>query len=123
MPAHHYVSKFHLKQFCDPESQNTRDPWLWLGTISDGSVKRRSPKNVGIATDLFDGPGGFVESETTIENFLANEVEGQAALAIRALNDGGQETPLARAILRYLAWAASRSLPMQRLEFEWSQRF
>src|SRR3989442_2274258 len=106
MSAQHYVSKFHLGQFCDPESLNTRDPWLWLGTIGDGAVKRRSPKNVGTVPDLFDGPGGFAESEATIERFLANEVEGPAGRALRVLNQLGHEVPqLPRELLRYLACA------------------
>lgn len=124
MSAQHYVSKFHLGQFCDPQSLNARDPWLWVGTIGDGTVKRRSPKNVGTAPDLFDGPGGFAGSEATIETFLANEVEGPAARALRTLSQRVQDTRhLPRELLRYLAWAASRSLPMQRLEVEWSIRF
>lgn len=124
MSAHHYVSKFHLAQFCDPESLSTRDPWLWLGTIADGSVKRRAPKNVGTVPDLFDGPGGFAESEVSIETFLASDVEGPAARALRALSSAGHEVRhLPGELLRYLAWAASRSLAMQRLEVEWSVRF
>jgi Protein of unknown function (DUF4238) len=102
MSAQHYVSKFHLGQFCDPQSRNMPDPWLWLGTISDGSVKRGSPKNVGTAPDLFDGPGGFAGPEATIETFLANQVEGPAARVLRALSDRGHEIRhLPAELLRY----------------------
>ena len=79
---------------------------------------------MGTVPDLFDGPGGFAESEASIETFLANEVEGPAARALRALSGRGHEVRhLPRELLRYLAWAASRSLPMQRLEVQWSIRF
>lgn len=123
MSRDHYVSRFHLREFCDAASLSSHDPWLWLGTITDNSVKRRSPKNVATATDLFDGPGGFERSDTTIETFLANEVESPAAFALRALRNtnlaGGQLPP---PLMRYLAWAASRSLPMQRLQLQWAER-
>ncbi len=124
MAAHHYVSKFHLREFCDPESVSAPDPWLWFGNLSDGSVKRRAPQNVGTAPDLFDGPGGFAQPELTVEGFLANEVEGPASWALRKVIRGSSElTELPGELMRYLAWAASRSLPMQRLEVQWSERF
>jgi hypothetical protein len=124
MPGQHYVSKFHLSAFCDPESTGTPNPWLWVGTMADGAVKRRSPKNVGTVPSLFDGPGGFAEAEASIETFLANEVEGPASRALRDVSGRGQKiSQLPPEIMRYLAWAASRSLPMQRLEAEWAVRF
>ena len=125
MAAHHYVSKFHLREFCDPDSLHTPDPWVWYGNLSDGSVKRRAPKNIGTSPDLFDGPGGFVQAEVTLEDYLANNVEGPAS---RALRDVLSQSPdlvknLPPELMRYLAWAASRALPMQRLEIKWATRF
>jgi len=38
MSSHDYGSKFHRKEFCDPDSIDTRDHWLWVGKVSDGSV-------------------------------------------------------------------------------------
>lgn len=85
MAAHHYVSKFHLRQFCEPASMRTPDPWLWVGDISKKSVKRRAPKNIGTAPDLFDGPGGFTSAKATVEDFLANHVEGPGDHALRGI--------------------------------------
>ena len=124
MSRDHYVSRFHLREFCDPTSLHTPDPWLWIGTFSDSSVKRRSPRNVGTVAELFAGPGGLADdSETTIEEFLANQVESPAAFALRALSAGASNRELPPALMRYLAWAASRSLPMQRLHGQWAERF
>lgn len=120
MAAHHFVSKFHLRQFCDPSSSGDRDPWLWVGNISDGSIKRRAPKNIGTVPDLFAGPGGFEEPGKTIEKFLADEVEGPAARVLRALTSGNGFSDVPPALGRYLAWAAARALPVQRLEREWA---
>jgi len=81
----HYISKFHLNQFLDTDSLSTKDPWLWQGFVRDGTVKRRSPKNVGTASLMFDGPGCLADRDATLESFLANEVEGPAAAALRNL--------------------------------------
>jgi hypothetical protein len=109
---------------CDLDSIGTQDPWLWVGNLADGSVRRRSPKNVGIRADLFDGPGGLADSGTTIESFLANEVEGPASRALREFcNSGNAAAGAPEPLMRYVAWAASRSLPMQRLEVEWAAQY
>src|ERR1700722_14002047 len=125
MAAHHYVSKFHLREFCDPSSLSTPDPRVWVGNLCDSSVKRRAPKNVGTAPNLFDGPGGFSQADATIEEFLANDVEGPASKTLRKVTShiGSQFTQLPPELMRYLAWAASRSLPMQRLATQWNARF
>ena len=123
MSRQHYVSRFHLSAFCDPASTGTRDPWLWIGATADQSVRRRSPKNVATVPGLFDGPGGFSEAEASLETFLANDVEGPAAAALRRLLQSTSIDQLPPEVMRYLAWAASRSLPMQRLEADWATRY
>lgn len=120
MSGQHYVSKFHLSAFCDPASTSTPDPWLWIGSIADQSVRRRSPKNVGTVPGMFDGPGGFSEPGASLETHLANEVEGPAAVALRRLLASTSITQLPPEVMRYLSWAAARSLPMQRLEANWA---
>lgn len=123
MADQHYVSKFHLTGFCDPVSTGTRDPWLWLGSTADGTVRRRSPKNVATIAGLFDGPGGLAEPGASLEIFLANEVEGPAATSLRRLLRNTSIEQLPPEVMRYLAWAASRSVPMQRLEADWGSRY
>ena len=120
---HHYVSKFHLRQFLDPDSLSQRDPWLWQGRIADGVVKRRAPKNVGTKSLLFDGPGGLADRNATLESFLANEVEGPAAAAIREVcrQPYGSGFEMPPALMRYLGWAAARNLPMQQLFSDWAR--
>lgn len=119
---HHYVSQFHLRQFVDPDSMSQRDPWVWRGTLPDGPVQRRAPKNVGTKRLMFDGRGGLADPDSTIESFLANEVEGPAAEALKQVcsrppGAGGDIPP---ELTRYLAWAAARSLPMKSLFEIWS---
>lgn len=123
MSRQHYVSRFHLSAFCDPASSSTADPWLWVGSTTDQSVRRRSPKNVATVSGLFDGPGAFSEPGASLETFLANDVEGPAATALRRLLQSTYIEQLPPEVMRYLAWAASRSLPMQRLEADWATHY
>jgi Protein of unknown function (DUF4238) len=103
MPNDHYVSQFHLREFCDPSSLSSQDPWLWVGNLRDDSVRRRSPKNIGSVPNLFAGPGGLSDPTLTIERFLANQVEGPAAPRLRALcagaaPPGGNLPPIGNAL-------------------------
>src|ERR1051325_2203018 len=79
----HYVSKFHLREFTDPDSLSLPDPWLWIAHLPDGPVKRRAPHNIGTVPGLFDGPGGLADKATSLEAYLAQSVESTAAQALR----------------------------------------
>jgi hypothetical protein len=72
---------------------------------------------------MFDGPGGLPDRDATLESFLANEVERPAAAALREVvrQPPGCIDKLPPALIRYLAWAAARSLPMQALENSWGE--
>lgn len=98
-----------------------KDPWVWQGLIPDGPVKRRAPKNLATANLMFDGPGGLADRDSTLESFLANEVEGPAAKALQEVCNWpvGSGGDIPAALSRYLAWAAARSLPMQALMESW----
>ncbi len=113
----HYVSQFHLRAFADPESVKSPDPWLWVGNLNQQSVKRRSPVNFGWAREIFDFPG----ASENLEEFLSQEVEGPAAAALRDFfcAEPGSTSELPPEIMRYLAWAAARSLPMRTLYENW----
>ena len=39
MPGQHSVSRSHLSAFCDPVSTGTPDPWLWIGSTKEQSVR------------------------------------------------------------------------------------
>jgi hypothetical protein len=123
MSSQHYVSRFHVSGFCDPAATGTPDPWLWVGATADETVRRRSPKNLGTVPGMFDGPGGLAEPGASLETFMANDVEGPAATALRRLLQSTSIEQLPPEVMRYLAWAASRSLPMQRLEADWATRY
>lgn len=116
---HHYVARFHLREFCEPASARTADPWLWVAACATGVVKRRSPKNFAWTRGLFDGPGGLADRSATLEDFLASQVEGPAAVALRSLAATGFAASIPPPLARYLAWAAARALPMRALYQSW----
>jgi hypothetical protein len=55
----HTVPKFYLSGFLAPESEQDRDPFVWLGSVTTGEIKRRSPKNISLARGLYDGAGAL----------------------------------------------------------------
>lgn len=116
----HTVPNFYLRGFVAPESEAGPDPFVWLGSLATGEVKRRSPKNISIVPGLYDGPGGFRDPEASIEAHLA-KIESAAASAIRTFvaiepGVGGTVPP---EIWRFLAWQAARTPGWMNLEEEW----
>jgi hypothetical protein len=78
----HTVPRFYLNGFTAQESQESSDPFVWLGSLSTGTVERRSPKDISIARGYYDGIGGFVDAGKSVENHLS-QIESEAAFAIR----------------------------------------
>lgn len=116
----HTVPKFHLSGFLAPESEQDRDPFVWLGSVTTGEIKRRSPKNISIARGLYDGAGALDGQNETIEARLA-QIESDASLAIRkfAATPVGESRSLPPEITRFLAWQAARTPGWMELEQRW----
>jgi hypothetical protein len=93
---------------------------VWLGSVSRGEIKRRSPKNISIARGLYDGPGGLTGPDETIEAHLA-KIESDASLAISkfAAIPVGKTLSLPPEIMRFLAWQAARTPGWMELEQHW----
>jgi len=117
----HYVSQFHLRGFTDPTDNKPHEPWLWVGDCSTRSIERRAPKNVAWTTNLFSGPGGLQDRASSLESYLATNVESPAAFALRGFlsRTSGQRHTVPAEVGRYLAWAAARSVSMRRLYQSW----
>ncbi len=116
----HTVPRFYLGRFVAPESESGRDPFVWLGSVSTGEIKRRSPKNISTARGIYDGPGALTGSDETIEAHLA-KIESDASLAISkfAAVPVGQALSLPPEITRFLAWQAARTPGWMKLEQHW----
>lgn len=118
---HHYVSQFHLRGFTDPEVAKPQEPWLWVADCATGSIQRRAPKNLAWSNDVFAGPGGLADRDSSLEAFLATHVEGPAAFTLRAFasRPQGERSAVPAEVGRYLAWAAARSVSMRQLYQDW----
>lgn len=45
MPRHHYVPRFYLEEFTDPETPAGHEPYVWVRT-PDQDWKKRAPEHV-----------------------------------------------------------------------------
>jgi hypothetical protein len=117
----HYVSRFFLPQFVEPTTDSAAEPWLWVADVSQGTVRRRAPKNIAWSRDLFSGPGGLADRRRRLEEHLAEQVEGPAARALREFVAApiGTVKEIPSALTRHLAWLAARSLTMKTLYESW----
>jgi hypothetical protein len=106
----HTVPKFYLGGFVSSEPHDGSDPFVWLGSLATGEVKRRAPKNISTVRGFYDGPGGLADTSQTMEAHLSG-VEAEAASAIRAYvaSPHGEGMNPPPAIWRFLAWQAART--------------
>ena len=106
----HTVPKFYLNGFLAAASEASHDPFTWVGSLETGDVARKSPKNVSVVRGLYDGQGGFIEPDATIERHLS-KIESDAATAIRRLATSpiGNGVGVAPEIWRFLSWQAART--------------
>jgi len=117
----HYVSRFFLSNFTDPSSAFHSQPWIWVTDLSAGNPRKRAPKNIGWARDLFAGPGGLADRERRLEEYIAGQIEGPAAPALRSFCDIaiGQPKEIPPELCRYMSWLAARSITMKTLYESW----
>ena len=120
----HTVPRFYLAGFVDPRSKSERDPYLHLGSIETGEIKKRSPKNISISRGLYDGPGGLADPSASIEDHLS-KIEWAAASAIRAFTavpaSAGLSPP--SEVWRFLAWQAARTPAWMDLVDDWTKQW
>ena len=117
----HTVPKFYLRGFVAAEAEDSRDPFVWIGSLKTGEIMRRSPKNISISRGLYDGQGGFAQANVTIEAHLA-KIESAAAVAIRkfAATKIGSHSTIPPEITRFLAWQAARTPGWMELVQQWA---
>jgi hypothetical protein len=105
-------------------SKSKQDPFLHVGSIATGTIKRRAPKNISISRGLYDGPGGLPHEGASIEEHLC-KIEWAAASAIRNFaatpSKAGLTAPAE--IWRFLAWQAARTPAWLDLVESWTQQW
>ncbi len=49
----HFLPRSYLKCFVDPESEDSREPYVWIRKIGDGRWRKRAPKKVATKPDYY----------------------------------------------------------------------
>jgi hypothetical protein len=116
----HTVPRFYLNGFVGPDQTDSKDPFIWMGSLLTGAIQRRSPKNISTISGYYDGVGAFATAQNTVEQHLSR-IESEAAFAIRSftsstISAGVSPSP---AIWRFLAWQAARTPGWSDLVQEW----
>jgi hypothetical protein len=118
----HTVPRFYLRGFIDPASENKAkiDPFVWLGSLTTGEIKRRAPRNISIVPGLYDGPGGLSKPDALLEAHLG-KIENAAAFAIRRLDttQSGEGAMIPPEVWRFLSWQAARTPGWMELDEGW----
>lgn len=118
------MPRFYLSGFVAPRSSGEHDPFVYLGNLATGEVKRRSPKNVSISRGLYDGPCAFPDNDTSVEQHLS-KIEWAAASAVRKLatHPDRLDLPVLPEIWRFLSWQAARTPGWMRLVAAWAEEW
>src|SRR5262249_15951485 len=82
-----------------------------------GEIARRSPKNVSIARGIYDGPGGFAESDKSIEAHLA-KIESEAAGALKHMGST-RSSGVPPEVWPFLPCQGARTTGWMKLEQQW----
>ena len=101
----HTVPNFLLRGFASSTQVGRRDPSLWVGSIPNGGVIRRSAKKLSVVKGYYDGRGAFAEADAALETHLA-KIENDAASAIRRMTSGAS---VPTEVWRLIAWQAART--------------
>ena len=67
----HYVPASYLKAWCDKNSPNHQEPYLWIFPKNGGEAKRKSPVKIFRETDFYTVKGMDGERDLTLENGLS----------------------------------------------------
>jgi hypothetical protein len=119
MADHHFVPQFYLRQFLDPASVGTPDPWVWVADLEPGEVSRRAPRNLANRAGYYSSPGGTTVAETEAVERLFSHMETAAAPIVRNLNRGDDTlTPQEWSDLLYFAAFLAVRTPSVRDNFE-----
>jgi hypothetical protein len=106
---HHYIPRFYLRAFRDPACPEGQDPWLWVVDLTERSVSRRSPKNVGKAANYYafpDGGGGLNQAGEQVLSQIESDAAPVVAKLLRGENELSEEERGALAF--FMAFLAMR---------------
>ena len=80
--SHHYIPRFYLREFTDPETPNGQEPYVWVYEHESKKWKRKAPKNIASKPDFYS----FVDQEGKRRNEIEKGLsitEGKTASIYR----------------------------------------
>ncbi|MEK7993186.1 MAG: DUF4238 domain-containing protein, partial [Planctomycetota bacterium] len=78
----HFVSRFYLQGFTDPDTPPRQEPYLWVYSIKHASWRRRAPINVAHTSNYYEQPPVPGQPDDWLEKFLSR-METFAARVVR----------------------------------------
>jgi len=84
---HHYVPRFYLQLFVDPNVPLIETDYVWECHLRTGGIKRRAPTNVATKTDYYKIPGVPDELAQTVEASFS-QMESVTAPILRRFEKG-----------------------------------
>ncbi len=105
----HYLPRFYLQGFTDPEAKEGHEPHVWLYSTHSARWRKRAPKNVATKKDLYSVTGEDGERNDQLENLLSL-VESEAARIISNRIEKGEtlDAPDRDAMAYFLAFMSNR---------------
>ncbi|MDP2895453.1 MAG: DUF4238 domain-containing protein [bacterium] len=88
---HHFLPRFYLKGFTDPDADKEPEPYAWVYTLSKSEWKKRAPKNIATQNELYsytDEKGGRNDdlekilslAEAQMAKLLTTRIQGRQQL-------------------------------------------
>src|SRR5262249_54751568 len=96
----HYIPRFYLEGFCDPDPPPRYTPYLWVFGKSERRWHRRAPRNVATRPDYYDFTDLWGNRQPFLEHVL--QVVGSGVAPILGTKIASCE-PLTAADREYLA--------------------
>ena len=80
--SQHYIPRFYLKEFTDPETPDSWEPYVWVYEHASKEWKKKSPKNIASKPDFYSFVDQKGEKRDEIEKGLSI-IEGKTASIYR----------------------------------------
>lgn len=109
----HWVPRSYLNAWCDPETPDGQEPYVWVFPKEGGVGRRRAPRNLFTETDLYTIPRQDGSRDLTLEHGLA-ELESLFAGVREAVRERHPLAPEDQLVLRAFMAAAFVRTRMQR---------
>ena len=83
----HFLSRFYLSGFCDPDVPAGHTPFVWTQTLQQSVWRRKSPKKLATTPDLYTFSKADGTKDQSLEELLG-KIETVVAPVIKRISSG-----------------------------------